>query len=57
MSEALQYTLVAIIVLGALVWIVVKSYRKKSGKSRGGCCGCSLSSTCNSKDKGKNPRC
>lgn len=45
MSLAVQYTLVAICVLAAFVWIVVKAYRKSKSGSHG-CCGCSLADTC-----------
>lgn len=51
MSDALQYTVVAAVVLGALVWIVVKVFSKKSKGGIGSCHGCALSSTCEKTDK------
>lgn len=40
----IQYSVVALLLIGALVWIVVKAVKaKKTGAS---CCGCSLSETC-----------
>lgn len=42
---AIQYTIVAALLIGALIWIVVKL--RKVGKRKGGaCCGCSMSHMC-----------
>lgn len=52
MSIALQYTIVAFIVLLSLVVLCVASYRnRKNGRT---CSGCALSNTCtNSKNKNR----
>lgn len=42
----IQYSLVALLILGALIWIAVKTLRK-SNKSSCGCC--SLSQVCKEK--------
>lgn len=39
----IQYTIVGILILVAIVWLFVKTLRKDK---KGGCCGCSLASTC-----------
>lgn len=51
----IQYTLCAIAMLGCLVWVVLKVFRKNRGKSQGGSChGCALSQSCQSnRDKGR----
>lgn len=55
----IQYTIVAIIIIGALVWMVrsVLKLRKQKGK----CSGCSLADACretrNGKNKMKHPDC
>ena len=40
----IQYTIVAIIIIGALVWMVrgILKMRKQKGK----CCGCSMADAC-----------
>lgn len=45
MSEKVQYTIVAVILLGAIVWIVVNTVRKRKKKGSS-CCGCSLADVC-----------
>ncbi len=44
----IQYTLVAVIVLGALVWISVKVWRtcRRKNESVSGCCGCAIADKC-----------
>ena len=44
-SLVMQYVIVAVIIIAALVWIGVKIFSKKN-KGRGGCCGCSLAEHC-----------
>lgn len=41
----IQYTIVAILILGAIVWIAVKAIRASRGKGKS-CCGCVLSDKC-----------
>lgn len=48
---AIQYTLVAVIILGAIIWIVIHLLRKNKKGGGKSCCGCALSESCNSKDK------
>lgn len=48
-NEIIQYTLVGIIILGAIVWIIVKSIRNR--KSGATCCGCALADSCRRADK------
>ncbi|MCM1290905.1 MAG: hypothetical protein NC201_01175 [Prevotella sp.] len=46
----IQYTVVAIIILIALIWIILrvtKIAKKKDANT--GCCGCSLKTNCNSR--------
>lgn len=45
----IQITLVALIVLGAIIWAIVRMTRKSNVKE-GGCCGCELLDTCNKKE-------
>ncbi len=45
MSIAVQYSIVAVIVLGALVFLCVLSYKKR--KNNKPCSGCALTNTCN----------
>lgn len=40
----IQYTVVGIIILCALIWIIVRMLTKKD---KGACSGCSLSANCN----------
>ncbi len=44
---AIQYTAVAIIILAALTWLVVRFIKRVKNKS----CGCVLSDKCNTADK------
>lgn len=44
-SLVMQYVIVAVIIIAALVWIGVKIFSKKN-KGKGGCCGCSLAEHC-----------
>lgn len=44
-NMAIQYTIVALILILAIVWMVLK-FRKHSKKGSG-CCGCALSDKCN----------
>ena len=46
----IQYSIVGVILLVACIWIVWKSVRKKR-KSSSSCCGCSLSDSCNKKQR------
>ena len=39
---AIQYTAVAIIILAALTWLVVRFIKRVKNKSRKSCCGCVL---------------
>lgn len=58
MSETLQYTIVGVIILIAIIWIGVKaSHIGKDKKS--GCCGCALSDACKRKENkpDKNQHC
>lgn len=48
---AIQYTAVAIIILAALTWLVVRFIKRVKNKSRKSCCGCVLSDKCNTADK------
>ena len=48
-NEIIQYTIVGIIVVAAIVWIFVKSIRRR--KSGGSCCGCALADSCRRPDK------
>lgn len=48
---AIQYTAVAIIILAALTWLVVRFIKRVKNKSRKSCCGCVLSDKCNAVDK------
>lgn len=47
----IQYTIVGIIILIALIWLAVKVIRKSKGKDKGACCGCALSEKCMEKGK------
>ena len=47
----IQYTVVCLLCLGALIWIVVKMVRSAKGKNSGGCCGCSMSDSCAKREK------
>lgn len=49
---AIQYTLVALFMIGAVAWIIRKVFWRDK-KQKSSCCGCSLSESC-SKIKSKN---
>ena len=53
MSETVQYTVVGIIILLAIIWAAYKTARISKGKESG-CSGCSLSDTCG---KARKERC
>lgn len=58
-SLIIQYILVGIILLAAIVWIAIRLFRlRKKGAGRS-CCGCSLADSCNkqSQRKGKSEKC
>ena len=40
---AIQYSLVAVFVIGAMVWMTLRLFRKRK---KSGCCGCALSDAC-----------
>lgn len=46
-NMAIQYTLVGVCILGAMIWILVKLFRK--GRNSG-CHGCSLANNCSKAD-------
>lgn len=46
---AIQYTVVGLIIIAALIWLVIKFIKRK--KKHGACCGCALSEKCMSQDK------
>lgn len=46
----IQYSIVGLILLAVCFWLIWKLHRKSKQKDRGGCCGCSLSETCNKKN-------
>ncbi|MBD5218539.1 MAG: hypothetical protein HDS73_08645 [Bacteroidales bacterium] len=52
-NYAIQYTIVGIIILAALIWIAVKANRARRQKtlSNGPCASCSLSKACNKKEE------
>lgn len=56
MSEKIQYTFVALIVFGALVWIVV-SFIKTTRRKSSGCSCCPLEKTCNGKKDVSRDKC
>lgn len=51
----IQYALVGLALIGALVWIVIKLVKlRKMGKEGGDCCcGCSMSQSCGKKNTSK----
>lgn len=50
-NDLIQYILVAVILAGAVAWVI---YRLVSKKNRGGgCCGCSMSQTCGKRNQMK----
>ena len=50
-NEAVQLTVVAVIVLAALVWVAVKASKMSHGKSGGCNCGsCDTSADCKAKE-------
>lgn len=55
-NHAIQYTIVGFIILGALVWIVIKIIRNSKRQNTNGCKGCALSEKCNSAES-KNKEC
>lgn len=44
----IQYTVVAIIMLGAIIWIAVKIWRgcRRKNRQASGCCACALAESC-----------
>ncbi len=48
----IQYTVVGILVIGALAWILIKFIRKCKDSGKGGCSGCTLAEKCKSPRKG-----
>lgn len=48
----IQYTIVGVIILAAIVWVAVRVYRTRRNRSKlsSGCCGCALSDACNRPD-------
>lgn len=48
---SVQYTIVGIIFLAAIIWAGIKV--SKMGKGSDTCCGCALSDTCKKKEKKK----
>ena len=50
MSDAVQYTIVGVIILAAIVWAIVKITRISKNKGSA-CCGCGLADTCNKNRK------
>lgn len=53
---AIQYTIVGLIVLGALIWLFILLYRSRK-KGNSGCIGCGLSEICNDKRKNHKREC
>ena len=50
-QTAIQWTIVALAVAGALIWLVVKVVKLRKIKNEGGgCCGCSIADSCKKKD-------
>lgn len=52
---AIQYTAVAIIIIAALVWLVIKFVKRSRKASKDGCCGCALSEKCSRTEKSDCP--
>lgn len=50
LNIAIQYTLVAIFVVGAIVYMIVRLIRKRK---QPGCCGCALADACAKPDAKK----
>lgn len=50
----IQYTIVCVLILGAIVWIAIKASRKNK---KGVCHGCSLADTCARVPKKKTKDC
>lgn len=46
MSERVQYTIVAAILICAIVWIIIRIVRKRKKKGASPCCGCSIADVC-----------
>lgn len=45
-----QYTAVGAVFIGLAIWLLIKTIRQaRSPRKGGGCCGCSLAETCNSR--------
>lgn len=47
---AIQYTLVSILIIAALIWLVLK-FIKQSRKANSPCCGCAVAEICMKRDK------
>lgn len=47
-TYAIQYTIVAIIIIAAIVRIIIglRKIHKRSARGEGGCCGCTLADNC-----------
>lgn len=41
----IQYTIVGVIILAAVIWIAMKAFKKNRNKNSS-CCGCALSDNC-----------
>ncbi|MDE7466295.1 MAG: FeoB-associated Cys-rich membrane protein [Muribaculaceae bacterium] len=52
-----QYTVVGLILLGAIVWIMRRSMKKKSNPKGGCCCGCALSEKCSKPSPSHHTKC
>lgn len=57
MNLIIQYTLAGAALVGAVVWVIVKTIKahkaRKSGRMPSGCCGCPISGRCQETGDGK----
>ncbi len=52
-NDIIQYTLVALCILSAIVWIMLKVRSHSKRGYKGGCCSCPLADSCGSTQNGR----
>lgn len=59
LNSAIQITLVALAIAGALIWLVVRVLKMRKRSDSGDCCGCGLAEHCKKRSENgpKRPDC